>query len=102
MSLYVFDNNGDKVNEKINMIYFGDSDVYFEEIGNMYNLFDYFRGNSFNNDRILFCNFTGNKLEKLIFCISKYKNIDVVLDYNNIIISDKKKIRGLDYAKMDR
>ena len=43
MSLYVFDNNGDKVNEKINMIYFGDSDVYFEEIGNMYNLFDYFR-----------------------------------------------------------
>ena len=29
-------------NEKINMIYFGDSDVYFEEIGNMYNLFDYF------------------------------------------------------------
>ena len=22
--------------------------------------------------------------------------------YNNIIVSDKKKIRGLDYAKMDR
>lgn len=102
MNLYVFDNSGDKVNEKINMIYFGDSDVYFEEIGNMYNLFDYFRENSFNSDRILFCNFTGNKLEKLIFCISKYKNIDVVLNYNNIIVSDKKKIRGLDYAKMDR
>lgn len=102
MSLYVFDNNGDKVNEKINMIYFDNDNVYFEEIGNMYNLFDYFRDNSFNNDRILFCNFTGNKLEKLIFCISKYKNIDVVLDYNNIIVSDKKKIRGLDYAKMDR
>lgn len=102
MSLYVFDNNGDKVNEKIDMIYFDNDNVYFEEIGNMYNLFDYFRDNSFNNDRILFCNFTGNKLEKLIFCISKYKNIDVVLDYNNIIVSDKKKIRGLDYAKMDR
>ena len=102
MSLYVFDNNGDKVNEKINMIYFGENDVYFKEIGNMYNLFDYFRDSSFNNDRILFCDFTGNKLEKLIFCISKYKNIDVVLNYNNIIISDKKKIRGLDYAKMDR
>ncbi|MGM9876323.1 MAG: hypothetical protein ACI310_03740 [Bacilli bacterium] len=102
MSLYVFDNNCDKVNEKINMIYFGDNDVYFEEIGNMYNLFDYFRDNSFDNDKILFCNFTCNKLEKLIFYISKYKNIDVVLDYNSIIVSDKKKIRGLDYAKMDR
>lgn len=102
MNLYAFGNNGDKVNEKINMIYFGDNDVYFKEIGNMYNLFDYFKDNSFNNDKILFCNFTGNKLEKLIFYISKYKNIDVVLSYNSIIVSDKKKIRGLDYAKMDR
>ena len=25
-----------------------------------------------------------------------------LFDYNNIIVSDKKKIRGLDYAKMDR
>lgn len=101
MNLYVFNNNGDKINEKISMIYIGDNDIYFEEIGNMYNLFDYFRDNSFNNDGILFDNFTGDKLKKLMFYILKYKNIDKVLSYNNIIISDKKRVRGLKYAKVD-
>ena len=62
----------------------------------------YFKYNNFNSDKILFCNFTGNQLEKLIIYISKYKCIDTILGYNSMIISNKKKIRGLNYAKMDR
>lgn len=102
MNTYIFDNNQDKTNEKIQMIFMGENTIYAEEIGNMYNLYDYFRDNSFNSDKILFCNFTGNQLEKVIFYISKYKHIDSILGYNSMIISNKKKIRGLNYAEMDR
>lgn len=102
MNTYIFDNNQDKTNEKIQMVFMGENTIYTEEIGNMYNLYDYFKDNNFNSDKILFCNFTGNQLEKLIIYISKYKCIDTILGYNNMIISNKKKIRGLNYAKMDR
>lgn len=102
MDTYIFDNNQDKTNEIIQMIFMGENTIYIEEIGNMYNLYDYFRDNNFNSDKILFCNFTGNQLEKLIFYISKYKCIDTILGYNSMIISNKKKNRGLNYAKMDR
>ena len=108
MNTYIFDNNQDKTNEKIQMIFMGENTIYTEEIGNMYNLYDYFKDNNFNSDKILFCNFTGNQLEKLIIYISKYKCIDTFLkEYNktkgySMIISNKKKIRGLNYAKMDR
>ena len=76
MNTYIFDNNQDKTNEKIQMIFMGENTIYTEEIGNMYNLYDYFKDNNFNSDKILFCNFTGNQLEKLIIYISKYKCID--------------------------
>lgn len=102
MNTYIFDNNQDKINEKIQMIFVGEDTIFDKEIGNMYNLYDYFRDNNFNSDKILFCNFTGNQLEKLIIYISKYKCIDTILGYNSMIISNKKKIRGLNYAKMDR
>lgn len=102
MNTFIFDNNQDKTNEIIQMIFMGENTIYTEEIGNMYNLYDYFKDNNFNSDKILFCNFPNNQLEKVIFHISKYKHIDSILGYNSIIISNKKKIRGLNYAKMDR
>lgn len=101
MNTYIFDNNQDKINEKIQMLFVGEDIIYDEEIGNIYNLYDFFRNNNFNSDKVLFCNFTGNQLEKLTYYISKYKNIDGIFNYNGMIISNKKKIRGLNYDKMD-
>ena len=38
MDTYIFDNNQDKTNEKIQMIFMGENTIYTEEIGNMITL----------------------------------------------------------------
>ena len=102
MNTYIFNHNQNKIYEKIQMIFVGEDTIYNEEIGNMYNLYDFIRSTDFNGDRVIFNNFTYNKIEKIAFYISKYKNIDSISGYNGMIISNKKKNRGLNYAKMDR
>lgn len=103
MNTYVFDliKGEDKARERINLVCIGENTAYAFEIGNIYDLYDYFINHSFNNDEIIFCNFTGNRLDGLYAHISKYKNIDTVLNYNGLIISDKKKTRSLTNAKLD-
>lgn len=103
MNTYVFDllKEEDKTKERINLVYVGDNTVYAIELGNIYDLYDYLINHSFDNDRIIFCNFTANVLEDITNHISKYKKVDTMLNYNCLIISDKKRTRSLSNAKLD-
>lgn len=102
MNIYAINYIKNKTTEEIEIIYFGEDNVYHKPLGDIYNLYDFIINNDFDNDKLTFCNFPNNQLEKVIFHISKYKHIDSILGYNSMIISNKKKIRGLNYAKMDR
>ena len=102
MNIYAINYIKNKTAEEIEIIYFGEDTFYHKPLGDIYNLYDFIINNDFDNDKLTFCNFPNNQLEKVIFHISKYKHIDSILGYNSIIISNKKKIRGLNYAKMDR
>lgn len=102
MNLYVFCYNQNKINEKIEMIYFGDNTVNYEEIGNIYNFVDYINNIHVINAEILFVNFTDNQFNYVISKITLTKSIDGICSYNKILISDRKrKIRGKFYDKMD-
>lgn len=103
MNTYAFDliKGEDKIKERIDLIYIGEDTAYATEIGNIYNLYDYIINHSFDNDKVIFCNFTANALEDITNHISKYKKINKVINYNSLIISDKKKTRSLSNAKLD-
>lgn len=102
MGLYAFGHNGEKINEKIELIYMGDSEVRYEEIGNIYNMVDYINNLHAMNTEILFVNFKENQMNYIISKIVSTKEIISVCNYNKIVISDKKrKIRGKFYDKMD-
>lgn len=101
MKIYAIGYNKDKNNEIIEMICFEEDNVYHCTIGDMYNLYDFLINNDFNNDKMVFSNFTNNQLEKIINHIIKYKNIDSLNNYNSLIVSNKKKTRSLNHAKVD-
>ena len=102
MNLYAFGHNGDKINEKIELIYMGDNEVGYEEIGDIHNMIDYINNLHAMNAEILFVNFKANQMAYVISKIIPTKEIVNICSHNKIMISDKKRIiRGKTYDKMD-
>ena len=95
MRTYIFNHNGETINEEINMILIEENNISRRKIGNIYNLVDYINYNIEDNSKIRLINFTGNKINFIIKAITKYRNITRVDEYYSLIINSKKRrIRG--------
>lgn len=100
--IYAFGYYEERKGHEVSLMYISDTEVYDTELGSIYSMIDYINNNSFSRSKILFSNFSSDNIKYVISKIVKYKNIDSFESYNCIIISDKKKkVRELDYAKMD-
>ena len=93
MDLYIFEHNGEKINEEIKLTHTYGDNIEEAIIGNIYNVIDYI-GNIEGTAKVKFVNFTGNKLYFIVKSITKYKTIVSDEEYYSIIIKDKKRIRG--------
>ncbi len=94
MDLYIFEHNGNKVNEEIKLTYICGDNVVESIIGNIYNLVDYINYNIEGPAKVKFVNFIGNKINFIVSAITRYKTIISNEEYYSIVIKNKKRIRG--------
>lgn len=94
MNTYIFEHNGEKINEQIKITYIDEGNISSAIIGNIYNAIDYINNNIEEYSKVKLDNFTGNKIEFIIKNIIRYKQIVACGEYYSIIIKDKKRIRG--------
>ena len=94
MNTYIFEHNGEKINEQIKLTYIDEDNIKSAIIGNIYNTIDYINNNIEECSKVKLDNFTGNKIDFIIKSITRYKQIVACGEYYSIIIKNKKRIRG--------